>query len=79
MILMSQVYEPNLIYSHGAGEYLALVSAESASNDISPPSSVYIKEDTTFLKIDREQFLNRLHEKQGSLVDEKWDFIKSGK
>ena len=77
-LIISQVYEPNIIYSHGAGEYLGLVSAESAANDLSPPASVYVKEDATFLKIDRDHFHDLLEDKRKALMNEKWDFINTG-
>ena len=78
VFLLLQVYEPNIIYSHGAGEYLGLVSSDSMSNDLSPPASVYAKEDTTFLKIDRDQFHKLLDEKRNNLMNEKWNFIQTG-
>ena len=50
------VYQPNIIYSHGTGEYLGIVSAEDRTEDIAPPATVYTKEFSEFLRIDREKF-----------------------
>ncbi|XP_069112796.1 uncharacterized protein [Argopecten irradians] len=50
------VYQPNIIYSHGTGEYLGMVNAESRDEDISPPATVYTKERSEVLRIDRELF-----------------------
>lgn len=50
------VYQPNIIYSHGTGEYLGIVSAEDQNEDIAPPVTVYTKEFSEFLRIDREKF-----------------------
>jgi len=50
------VYQPNIIYSHGTGEYLGIVSSEDKTEDIVPPATVYTKELSEFLRIDREKF-----------------------
>ncbi|XP_021364879.1 uncharacterized protein LOC110457797 isoform X2 [Mizuhopecten yessoensis] len=50
------VYQPNIIYSHGTGEYLGMANAESRDEDISPPATVFTKERSEVLRIDRERF-----------------------
>ncbi|XP_052211980.1 uncharacterized protein LOC127831039 isoform X2 [Dreissena polymorpha] len=50
------VYQANIIYSHGTGEYLGLVSPEGPTEDLSPPATIYTKEMTQFIRIDRHRF-----------------------
>ena len=50
------VYQANIIYSHGTGEYVGLVSPEGPSEDLAPPATIYTKELTQFIRIDRTRF-----------------------
>lgn len=72
------VYQPHIIYSHGTGEYLGIVSAESRDEDISPPATVYTKEMSEFLRIDRERFHKLIDTSTSVLEAEIRDFFKSG-
>ncbi|XP_048250145.1 uncharacterized protein LOC124139092 isoform X2 [Haliotis rufescens] len=63
------VYQPNIIYNHGTGEFLGLVSLEGLSEDMSPPATVYTKERCEFLRIDRQKF-HSIVEKYSELYDE---------
>ncbi|XP_067659092.1 uncharacterized protein [Haliotis asinina] len=63
------VYQPNIIYNHGTGEFLGLVSPEGLSEDMSPPATVYTKERCEFLRIDRQKF-HSIVEKYSDLYDE---------
>lgn len=47
------VFQPNIIYNHGAGEFLGLLSADGLSDDLSPPATVYTTESCEFVRIDR--------------------------
>ncbi|CAG2250699.1 unnamed protein product [Mytilus edulis] len=61
------VYQPNIIYSHGTGEYLGIVSSEDRTEDIAPPATVYTKEFCEFLRIDRDKF-HRICERFKSIL-----------
>lgn len=61
------VYQPNIIYSHGTGEYLGIVNPVDKTEDIAPPATVYTKELSEFLRIDREKF-HRICERFTSLL-----------
>ncbi|XP_025080672.1 uncharacterized protein LOC112556157 isoform X2 [Pomacea canaliculata] len=50
------VFQPNIIYNHGAGEFLGLLSADGLSDDLSPPATVYTTESCEFVRIDRQKF-----------------------
>lgn len=47
------VFQPDIIYNHGTGEFLGLVSPDGLSDDLSPPATVYTTEPTEFLRVDR--------------------------
>nr|KAG5689789.1 hypothetical protein BaRGS_011590 [Batillaria attramentaria] len=47
------VFQPDIIYNHGTGEFLGLVSPDGLSDDLSPPATVYTTEPSEFLRIDR--------------------------
>ena len=47
------VFQPDVIYNHGSGEYLGLVSPDGLQDDLSPPATVYTTEASQFLRIDR--------------------------
>ncbi|XP_019627929.1 PREDICTED: uncharacterized protein LOC109472585 [Branchiostoma belcheri] len=59
-----QVHESNIIYAHGVGEFLGMVSPEGPSRDLAPPATMYTTEPCEFLRIDRQKF----HEKIKSLA-----------
>ncbi|KAL8563293.1 hypothetical protein ACOMHN_063955 [Nucella lapillus] len=50
------VFQPDVIYNHGTGEFLGLVSPDGLSDDLSPPATVYTTEPSDFLRIDRQKF-----------------------
>ncbi|XP_076472776.1 uncharacterized protein LOC143302116 isoform X2 [Babylonia areolata] len=50
------VFQPDIIYNHGTGEFLGLVSPDGLSDDLSPPATVYTTEHSEFLRIDRQKF-----------------------
>ncbi|KAK7473972.1 hypothetical protein BaRGS_00034801, partial [Batillaria attramentaria] len=50
------VFQPDIIYNHGTGEFLGLVSPDGLSDDLSPPATVYTTEPSEFLRIDRQKF-----------------------
>ena len=50
------VYQANIVYSHGTGEYVGLVSPEGPSEDLAPPATIYCKELTQFIRVDRARF-----------------------
>lgn len=64
------VYQANIIYSHGTGEYLGLVSPEGPSEDLAPPATIYTKELTQFIRVDRQRF-HKLMQQAVRLVDER--------
>lgn len=71
------VFQANIIYSHGTGEYLGLVSAEGPTEDLAPPATVYTKELTQFIRIDRQRF-HKLMQKAKQLIDKrKRNYISS--
>lgn len=71
------VFQANIIYSHGTGEYLGLVSAEGPTEDLAPPATIYTKELTQFIRIDRQRF-HKLMQKAKQLIDKrKRDYISS--
>ncbi|KAK3577915.1 hypothetical protein CHS0354_015465 [Potamilus streckersoni] len=73
------VYQPNIIYNHGTGEYLGLVSFEGPSEDLTPPATIYTKEYTQFLRIDRQRF-HRLLQVASSLIDSrKRNYLSRGR
>ncbi|XP_060077591.1 uncharacterized protein LOC132557120 [Ylistrum balloti] len=72
------VYQPNIIYSHGTGEYLGMVNAESRDEDISPPATVYTKERSEVLRIDREQFHRIVEQTNEVLTNEIKTYFNHG-
>ena len=69
------VYQANIIYSHGTGEYLGLVSPEGPREDLAPPATIYTKELTQFIRVDRKRF-HKLMEKATAMIDkQKRDYI----
>lgn len=71
------VYQANIIYSHGTGEYLGLVSPEGPTEDLAPPATIYTKEFTQFIRVDRKRF-HQLMKKATSLIDQrKRNYISS--
>lgn len=50
------MFEPNIIYTHGMGEYLGLLSPFEGESDMAPPSTVYTKDPVQLLRIDRLKF-----------------------
>ncbi|XP_060578079.1 uncharacterized protein LOC132735176 isoform X3 [Ruditapes philippinarum] len=71
------VFQANIIYSHGTGEYLGLVSAEGPTEDLAPPATIYTKELTQFIRVDRQRF-HKLMKKATKLIDKrKRDYISS--
>ena len=72
------VYQPNIIYSHGTGEYLGIVSAEGRDEDIAPPATVYTKEHCEFIRIDRERFHRIAEREQNVLYNEITDYLRNG-
>jgi len=72
------VYQPNIIYSHGTGEYLGIVSSEGRDEDIAPPATVYTKELSEFLRIDRDRFHTLVETFTSVLKNEIEDFLNNG-
>ncbi|KAL4221673.1 hypothetical protein ACF0H5_019930 [Mactra antiquata] len=71
------VYQANIIYSHGTGEYLGLVSPEGPTEDLTPPATIYTKEFTQFIRVDRQRF-HQLMRKATTLIDQrKRNFISN--
>ncbi|XP_041378069.1 uncharacterized protein LOC121390343 [Gigantopelta aegis] len=70
-----RVYQPNIIYSHGSGEFLGLVSPDGLSEDISPPATIYTKEYCEFLRIDRTKFHKIIKEYDETFTEEKRIFF----
>ncbi|XP_053379700.1 uncharacterized protein LOC123527817 isoform X3 [Mercenaria mercenaria] len=71
------VFQANIIYSHGTGEYLGLVSAEGPTEDLAPPATIYTKELTQFIRVDRQRF-HQLMKKATRFIDKrKRDYISS--
>ena len=71
------VFQANIIYSHGTGEYLGLVSPEGPSEDLSPPATIYTKEMTQFIRIDRQRFHKLMLNATEAINKRKRDFINS--
>ena len=42
------VFQPDIIYNHGTGEFLGLVSPDGLSDDLSPPATVYTTEPVSY-------------------------------
>ncbi|XP_062593062.1 uncharacterized protein LOC134254549 isoform X2 [Saccostrea cucullata] len=72
------VYQPNIIYSHGTAEYLGIVSAEGRDEDIAPPATVYTKELCEFIRIDRDRFHRLIEIEESLLMNEIKQYYKSG-
>lgn len=72
------VYQPNIIYSHGTAEYLGIVSAEGRDEDIAPPATVYTKEQCEFIRIDRDRFHRLIEVEETILKNEIQRYFKSG-
>ncbi|XP_061162909.1 uncharacterized protein LOC133172114 isoform X2 [Saccostrea echinata] len=72
------VYQPNIIYSHGTAEYLGIVSAEGRDEDIAPPATVYTKELCEFIRIDRDRFHRLIEIEESLLMNEIQQYFKSG-
>ncbi|XP_056009226.1 uncharacterized protein LOC125666673 isoform X2 [Ostrea edulis] len=72
------VYQPNIIYSHGTGEYLGIVSAEGRDEDIAPPATVYTKELCEFIRIDRGRFHRLIEVEESILMNEIQRYFISG-
>lgn len=72
------VYQPNIIYSHGTAEYLGIVSAEGRDEDIAPPATVYTKEQCEFIRIDRDRFHRLIEVEETILKKEIQRYFKSG-
>ncbi|KAK3104368.1 hypothetical protein FSP39_000350 [Pinctada imbricata] len=72
------VYQPNIIYSHGTGEYLGIVSAEGRDEDIAPPATIYTKELCEFIRIDRERFHRICEREQAVLYNEISNYLLHG-
>ena len=70
-----RVYQPNIIYSHGSGEFLGLVSPDGLTEDISPPVTIYTKEYCEFLRIDRTKFHRIIKEYNVKFTEEKRIFF----
>ncbi|XP_052819790.1 uncharacterized protein LOC128245627 isoform X2 [Mya arenaria] len=69
------VFQANIIYSHGTGEYLGLVSPEGPTEDLTPPATIYTKELTQFIRIDRARF-HALMRKATEMIDKrKRDYV----
>ena len=73
------VYQPNIIYSHGTAEYLGIVSAEGRDEDIAPPATVYTKELCEFIRIDRDRFHRLIEVEETILKSEIRRYFKTGK
>ncbi|XP_022344135.2 uncharacterized protein LOC111137127 isoform X4 [Crassostrea virginica] len=73
------VYQPNIIYSHGTAEYLGIVSAEGRDEDIAPPATVYTKELCEFIRIDRDRFHRLIEVEETILKSEILRYFKTGK
>lgn len=69
------VFQANIIYSHGTGEYLGLVSPEGPSEDLSPPATIYTKELTQFIRIDRQRFHKLMKSATHTIDRRKREFI----
>lgn len=71
------VFQANIIYSHGTGEYLGLVSPEGPSEDLSPPATIYTKEVTQFIRIDRQRFHKLMLNATETINKKKRDYVQS--
>ncbi|KAK6176783.1 hypothetical protein SNE40_015017 [Patella caerulea] len=73
------VYQPNILYNHGTGEYIGLVSPEGAEDDLSPPATIYTREDSQFIRINRNKFHEVVEHIVEVLSQEKRRFLSSNK
>ena len=71
------VYQANIIYSHGTGEYVGLVSPEGPSEDLAPPATIYTKELTQFIRVDRTRFHKIMKTAKDVINDRKISYISS--
>lgn len=72
------MYQPNIIYNHGSGEYLGLVSPEGRRDDLAPPATIYTKEACEFLRIDRTKFHQTIERILTKEAQEKRTYLASG-
>lgn len=72
-----KVYQANIIYSHGTGEYLGLVSSEGPTEDLAPPATIYTKELTQFIRVDRQRFHKLMQRATCLIVERKREYISS--
>lgn len=73
------VYQPNIIYSHGSGEYIGLVSAEGRSEELAPPATIYTKEACEFLRVDRTLFHKMIERELATQTQQKKDYLQHSK
>ena len=71
------VYQANIIYSHGTGEYVGLVSPENPSEDLAPPATIYTKELTQFIRVDRTRFHKIMKTAKDVINERKKTYISS--
>ncbi|ESO88787.1 hypothetical protein LOTGIDRAFT_165200 [Lottia gigantea] len=69
------VYQPNILYSHGAAEYIGLVSPDGVDDDLAPPATIYSREPTHILRINRYKFHKEVHTLVELLSEEKRKFL----
>jgi hypothetical protein len=70
-----QVYEPNIIYTNGSGEYLGMVSQDGREHDMTAPGTIYAKAGCLLVRVDRAAFHSQLVSTRQHLEDEKWQFL----
>lgn len=71
------VYQANIIYSHGTGEYVGLVSPEGPTEDLAPPATIYTKELTQFIRVDRTRFHKIMKTAKEVINERKKTYISS--